>query len=93
LLVTFDSSDIKPNLNDIILVDPTRDYTRYTLKLDECNTKDYFFFSGQIIYVEGILKQHLDIHATKIIFGFPLVQYELTESLVKPYYSEVILYY
>lgn len=91
-VVIFDSFQTKVALNEIILVDPLKNYSRYNLKFesDSCY-KDFYFFSGQIIYVEGILK-HSEMFATKIVSGMPLVQYDLQESYVKAFYSEVNIY-
>lgn len=87
LVVAFDSIDGKYLLNEITLLDPLKDYNRYILKIDENCLKEFYFFTGQIIYLEGYLKNN-EIFATKISFGLPLMIYDISESYVREYFTE-----
>ena len=67
-MVCFDSSEGKPLMNELVLVDPLKDYYRYTIKL-ETEFKE-ILFTGQIIFVQGNLKNS-EILCTNILSGIP----------------------
>lgn len=92
LLVSFDNTEGKPTLGDLCLIDPLRDYKKFTLKLEsDTILKDYYFISGQLIYLEGHAKNH-EIYANKITFGLPLIEYSITEKYLSSFFGEASPY-
>jgi len=88
LLVTFENTEGKPLITDIVLVDPLQDYKKFFLKIENQSClNDYYFFSGQLIYVEGLVKNN-DIFAQKIIYGMPILEYGISENYVKDFFQE-----
>ena len=55
-------------MNELVLLDPLKDYSRYTLKIDY-DFKE-ILFTGQIIFLQGNLKNS-EILCTNIISGLP----------------------
>lgn len=90
LVVVFDSTSF--DINEISLVDPCKEFKRYQLKFDDCeNLKNFEFFNGQIVKVEGILREK-EIYPINIINGFPLISYMLVDSNVNNYFKESAAY-
>jgi len=87
LLVTFANYEGKPIISDIELVNPLKNYTKYSLKIENENIKDYYFFTGQMVYVEGYVKNK-EIYAQKIIFGINPVCYTVSDSYIKGFFQD-----
>jgi hypothetical protein len=88
LLVTFENTEGKPLITDIVLVDPLQDYKKFFLKIEnESCLNDYYFFSGQLIYVEGLVKNN-DLFAQKIVYGMPILEYGISEPYVRGFFQE-----
>jgi hypothetical protein len=89
LLVTFDNFEGRLSLSEMVLVDPLNDYKRYYVKFEQPETmREYYLFTGQIIYVNGFVKND-EIYVNKIINGMTLLSYKLDENYVKSFYKEV----
>jgi hypothetical protein len=86
-LVTFNNFEGKPLMSDIVLVNPSKNFKQYSLKMENDILKDFYFFNGQIIYIEGYAKGN-EIFAQKIVFGFSLITYALSDSYVKGFFHE-----
>jgi hypothetical protein len=86
-LVTFNNFEGKPLMSDIVLVNPSKNFKQFSLKMENDILKDFNFFNGQIIYIEGYAKGN-EIYAQKIIFGFSLITYALSDSYVKGFFHE-----
>ena len=54
LFLAFDVIDAKPTLDDLVGIDPLDDFKKYVLKINT-NNNEFFFVSGQIIFIEGDL--------------------------------------
>lgn len=92
LVVCFDTSNFE--LENVSLVDPTRNYFKYSIKMEELdeNTKrDLKLFNGQIVRVDGSILDE-NIHITSFIGGFPHVTYKLCESSMNKFYKESAAY-
>jgi hypothetical protein len=90
LLVTFDNTEGKPSsFNDIIVIDPLKNFERSQLRIDNnaAAFKDYYFFNGQIIYVEGNRKNG-EIYANRIVFGITPTSYSLEEPYLRSFFEE-----
>lgn len=88
LLVTFENTEGKPLITDIVLVDPLQDYKKFFLKIEnESCLNDFYFFSGQLIYVEGLVKNN-DLFAQKIVYGMPILEYGISEPYVRGFFQE-----
>ena len=88
LLVTFENSEGKPLITAIVLVDPLQDYKKFFLKIEnESCLNDFYFFSGQLIYVEGLVKNN-DLFAQKIVYGMPILEYGISEPYVRGFFQE-----
>ena len=58
------------------------------MKIENENiTRDYYFFNGQIIFIEGHIKNN-EIYAQKILFGIAPVTYNLNDSYVRGFFQE-----
>jgi hypothetical protein len=91
LLVTFDNFEGKLSLSELVLVDPLNGYKRYYVKFEQPDTmREYHLFSGQIVYVNGVVKND-EIFINKLILGMNLLSFNLNENFVKGFFKEVIL--
>lgn len=90
LVVAFDTNEFKPRLEDLIGVDPSKDYLTYRLKMDnlDVNSTDYYFVSGSIMYFEGERKSNNEIIVKHFMPGFPFVTYSIQEEFLRHYYIE-----
>jgi hypothetical protein len=86
LMVCFDSSEGKPLLSELILLDPVKDYTRYTVKFD-FDFKD-ILYNGQIVFVNGILKNS-EILCNNILVGIPETVFTMNENSAQEAYQHV----
>jgi hypothetical protein len=92
LLVAFDNYEGKPLLSDIVLIDPLKNFQKFNLKIENENIlRDYYFFNGQIVFIEGHAKNN-EIFAQKIIFGAPPQTYTLNDSYVKGFFQDAAPY-
>lgn len=87
-MVCFDSSEGKPLLNELVLLDPIKDYTRYTIKFD-FDFKE-ILFNGQVIFVTGILKNS-EILCNNIYVGIPESILTMNEKSAIEAYEKVAL--
>ena len=90
LVVAFDTNEFKPRLEDLMGVDPSKDYLTYRLKMDnlDVNSMDYYFVSGSIMYFEGERKNNNEIIVKHYTSGFPFVTYSIQEEFLRHYYIE-----
>jgi hypothetical protein len=92
LLVTFDNFEGKISLSEMVLVDPLNEYKRYFVKFEQPEImREYHLFSGQIVYVNGFIKND-EIYVNKIIYGMTLLSFNLQEDYVKKFFTEVRKY-
>ncbi len=86
LFVAFDVIDAKPTFDDLIGIDPIKDYKKYILKINP-NYNNLFLVSGQIIYIEGDL---VDNGKTIEVRNFKNI-YEISEYSI-PYEQTSFFY-
>ena len=87
LFISFDIIDMRPTINDIIGIDPLNDYQKYKIKFDVNENMDFFLTSGQIVYIEGTLREKNIIEADKLTKGFKIIEYSMPEISFSKYYS------
>ena len=68
------------------LIDPAKDYKKYYPKFENGELRDYHFFSGQIVYVEGLGKNN-EIYIKKIINGMDIPYFKMNDDYVKKFYK------
>jgi hypothetical protein len=88
LLVTFENTDEKIAFSSLVFIDPMNDYKRYSPKFENLDVmREYHFFSGQIIYVNGQTRND-DLYVNKIEYGMEIQTYNLKDSFVMAFYKE-----
>lgn len=90
LMVTFDSIDSKLLLNDLVLVDPLNDFIGYKVQKEgDFEHRDYFYFNGQIVFVEGMIRDRT-IYVRKINTIVPSPRMSINENYIRDtFYKEV----
>ena len=88
LVLSFESTDTKPLLSEIVGYDPSNDYIKYQLKFsNNDNDFDYYFMSGQIIFLEGnLINDNTCIEISKFSKGFGMYFYDLNNDFVSQFY-------
>lgn len=88
LVLSFESTDTKPLLSEIVGYDPSNDYIKYQLKFsNNDNDFDYYFMSGQIIFLEGnLINDNTCIEISKFSKGFDMYSYDLNNDFVSQFY-------
>ena len=88
LVLSFESTDTKPLLSEIVGYDPSNDYIKYQLKFsNNDNDFDYYFMSGQIIFLEGnLINDNTCIEISKFSKGFEMYFYDLNNDFVSQFY-------
>ena len=89
LVLSFESTDTKPLLSEIVGYDPSNDYIKYQLKFsNNDNDFDYYFMSGQIIFLEGnLINDNTCIEISKFSKGFDMYSYDLNNDFVSQFYK------
>lgn len=89
LVLSFESTDTKPLLSEIVGYDPSNDYIKYQLKFsNNDNDFDYYFMSGQIIFLEGnLINDNTCIEISKFSKGFDMYSYDLINDFVSQFYK------
>ena len=90
LVLSFDSTDTKPLLSEIVGYDPSNDYIKYQLKFsnNDIDFDNYYFMSGQILYLEGnLINDNTCIDISKFSKGYKIDPFELNIDFVSQYYK------
>lgn len=83
-------SNTDNDFNQILLMDPINEYSKYNAIFDECESlikNDYLFYNGQIVVVSGLIVDN-KIIINNLVQGFPIVTYNIKEDSLIPYYKE-----
>ena len=89
LVLSFESTDTKPLLSEIVGYDPSNDYIKYQLKFsnNDIDFDNYYFMSGQILYLEGnLINDNTCIEISKFSKGFGMYFYDLNNDFVSQFY-------
>ena len=97
LFVAFDVIDAKPTFEELIGIDPLKDFKKYILKINT-NNNNLFFVSGQIIYIEGDLVDNgkiIEVRNYRNIYDITefSIPYEETALFYEKYPEPYALYY
>ena len=88
LFIAFDVIDEKPKFDDLVGIDPLKDFKKYILKINE-NNDNIFLVSGQILYIEGDL---IDNGKTITVHNFENIyeinEYSIPYESIKTFYTE-----
>lgn len=91
LLVLFENMQGKGSLSDVAFFDPLNNFKRYKIRDEDIPTlKDYYFFDGQIVMIDGIVDNTNNIALKDIKYGFIPEAYSLDYNHVKQFYKKVI---
>ena len=91
LMVTFKNSETC--FESIVFIDPSKEWTKYKVNFEDAEhlKNDCIFYDGQIIVVQGRIQSN-DFFPFRIIYGLPLINYNLLESSLVSYYKEPSAY-
>ena len=91
VVIIFDSTDEKPSLKELSCLNVLRNFEKLHLQFgnDEKNFDNYFFVSGQILYIEGnLIDDSKTINVVKYKYGFSPEIYEINKDLIQPYFEK-----
>lgn len=92
LLVLFENSESKPSLSEIGFFDPLDNFKKYTIRDEDLATlKDYYFFNGQIVMIEGELDNNNTIAIKDLRNGFVPDCYNLDYDHIMSFFKNVFL--
>ena len=90
LMVLFENSVDKPSFRDMGFYDPLNNFKRFTIRDEDFSMlKEYYFFNGQIIMIEGEADNSNIITLKQIRYGFDLDNYTIEKNYVKQFFKEV----
>jgi hypothetical protein len=90
LLVLFENTEGKPSSNDLGFFDPLNNFKKYTIRDEDLNAlKDFYFFNGQIVMIEGDVDNSNTITLRDIRNGFVPDSYNLDHEYVMSFFKNV----
>ena len=95
VVLIFDSTDEKPSLKELSCLNVLNNFEKIHLQFgnDDKNFDNYFFVSGQILYIEGnLIEDSKTIIVTKYKNGFTPEIYEINKELIQPYFNKNLPY-
>lgn len=95
VVLIFDSTDEKPSLKELSCLNVLNNFEKIHLQFgnDDKNFDNYFFVSGQILYIEGnFIEDSKTIIVTKYKNGFTPEFYEINKELIQPYFEKNLPY-
>ena len=95
VVLIFDSTDEKPSLKELSCLNVLNNFEKIHLQFgnDDKNFDNYFFVSGQILYIEGnFIEDSKTIIVTKYKNGFTPEFYEINKELIQPYFNKNLPY-
>ena len=95
VVLIFDSTDEKPSLKELSCLNVLNNFEKIHLQFgnDDKNFDNYFFVSGQILYIEGnYIEDSKTIIVTKYKNGFSPEIYEINKDLIQPYFEKNLPY-
>ncbi len=94
LLVIFENTDGKPSYKDIGFFDPLNNFKKYSLREEDfSNLRDYYFFNGQIVLIEGEVDNNNMITLKDLRKGFVPDLYNLDYQYIMSFFKNVIYLY
>lgn len=90
LLVLFENTEGKPSSSDLGFFDPQNNFKKYTIRDEDLNSlKDFYFFNGQIVMIEGDVDNSNTITLRDIRNGFVPDTYNLDQKYVMDFFKNV----